>query len=389
MAQVSPGESGAGSSTGGLQPWPRPRRVRARRPPVRSRSLGLTLLALLVSGCGQEHAAPPEVRPVRAVKAERRVHTDRVALTGEIKAQEEAPLGFRYGGRMIERLANVGDQLVAGQLIARLDPQPADNAAKSAEADLTAAAAVLAEAQSAEQRQRQLVDRGVTTRATYETTLRQLQTAQAQLDSAQARSKDANDRRDYTELYADAAGTITAVGAQPGEVVAAGQMIVRLARGAGRDAIFAVPDQLIRTAPQDPAVEIVLADDPRVRASGRVREVSPQADPVTRTHTVKIGLREAPPDMHLGATVIGRMTLEGQPAIELPGTTLTALDGKPAVWVFDPKSETVDLRPVTVLNYGAESVIVSEGLQDDDLVVAAGVHTLRPGQRVRLLEAGK
>jgi multidrug efflux pump subunit AcrA (membrane-fusion protein) len=83
------------------------------------------------------------------------------------------------------------------------------------------------------------------------------------------------------------------------------------------------------------------------------------------------------------------MTLEGQPAIELPGTTLTALDGKPAVWVFDPKSETVDLRPVTVLNYGAESVIVSEGLQDDDLVVAAGVHTLRPGQRVRLLEAGK
>jgi RND family efflux transporter MFP subunit len=317
------------------------------------------------------------------------VHTDRVALTGEIKAQEEAPLGFRYGGRMIERLANVGDQLVAGQLIARLDPQPADNAAKSAEADLTAAAAVLAEAQSAEQRQRQLVDRGVTTRATYEATLRQLQTAQAQLDSAQARSKDANDRRDYTELYADAAGTITAVGAQPGEVVAAGQMIVRLARGAGRDAIFAVPDQLIRTAPQDPAVEIVLADDPRVRASGRVREVSPQADPVTRTHTVKIGLREAPPDMHLGATVIGRMTLEGQPAIELPGTTLTALDGKPAVWVFDPKSETVDLRPVTVLNYGAESVIVSEGLQDDDLVVAAGVHTLRPGQRVRLLEAGK
>jgi multidrug efflux pump subunit AcrA (membrane-fusion protein) len=139
----------------------------------------MILIALVAAGCGPQAAAPPEIRPVRAVKAERRVHTDRVALTGEIKAQEEAPLGFRYGGRMIERLANVGDQLVAGQLIARLDPQPADNAAKSADADVTAAAAVLAEAQSAEQRQRQLVDRGVTTRAAYESTLRQLQTAQS------------------------------------------------------------------------------------------------------------------------------------------------------------------------------------------------------------------
>jgi RND family efflux transporter MFP subunit len=342
---------------------------------------------MAVAGCEPEAASPPEVRPVRIVKAERRVHTDRVALTGEIKAQDEAPLGFRFGGRMIERLANIGDELAAGQLIARLDPQPADNAAKSAQADVTAAAAVLAEAQSAEQRQQQLVDRGAATRATYEAALRQLQTAQAQLDSAQARLRDANDRRDYTELHADAAGAITAVGAEPGEVVAAGQMIVKLARGAGRDAVFSVPDQLIRTAPKDPVIEIVLADDTRVRASGRVREVSPQADPVTRAHTVKIGLKDAPSDMHLGATVIGRMTLEGQPAIELPGTSLTALDGKPAVWVFDPKSKTVDMRSVTVLNYGAESVIVSEGLADDDLVVAAGVHSLRPGQRVRLLEA--
>jgi membrane fusion protein, multidrug efflux system len=352
-------------------------------------ALCVALIALVVSGCEPETAAPPEIRPVRVVKAERRVHTDQVALTGEIKAQDEAPLGFRIGGRMIERPANVGDQVEAGQLIARLDPQTEVNAVTSAQADVTAATAVLAETQSAEQRQRQLVDRGVTTRAAYELALRQFQTAQAQLDSAQARLKDATDKRDYAELHADAAGAITAVGAEPGEVVAAGQMIVKLARGSERDAVFAVPDQLIRSAPKDPLVEIVLADDARVRATGHVREVSPQADPVTRTHSVKIGLQDPPADMHLGATVIGRITLEGQPAIELPGTTLAALDGKPAVWVFDPKSETVGLRPVTVLRYGAETVLVSEGLDADDLVVAAGVHTLRPGQRVRLLEAGR
>jgi membrane fusion protein, multidrug efflux system len=124
-----------------------------------------------------------------------------------------------------------------------------------------------------------------------------------------------------------------------------------------------------------------------VRTTGHVREVAPQADPVTRTHTVKIGLQDAPPDMYLGATVIGRMALAEPPAIALPGTALAVLDGKPAVWVLDPKSGTVNLKPVTVLRYGADTVFVSEGLADNELVVTAGVHTLQLGQRVRLLEA--
>jgi RND family efflux transporter MFP subunit len=357
--------------------------------PFRYRALGLFLMALAVAGCEPEAAAPPETRPVRAVKAERRIHTDRVALAGEIRAQQEAPLAFRVAGRIIERDANVGDQVEVGQLIARLDPQPEENAVKSAQADLMGAAALLAEAQSADQRQRQLTDRGVSTRAAYEAIVRQLQTAQAQFDSAQARLKDATDRRGYTELHVDSAGAVTAVGAQPGEVVAPGQMIVKIARGNGRDAVFAVPDQLIRTAPKDPTVEVVLADDTKVSTTGRVREVSPQADPVTRTYTVKIGLQEVPPDMHLGATVIGRMTLEGQAAIELPGTTIAAFDGKPAVWVFEPTSETVNLRLVTVLRYGADSVVVLAGVEEGEFIVTAGVHTLRPGQRVRLLEAGR
>jgi len=356
---------------------------------VRTGSLSLILMCLVLAGC--EKAAEPaaEIRPVRVVKVERHILGDPVALTGEIRAQEEVPLGFRIGGRMIARAANVGDQVGVGQLLARLDPQPEDNAVKSAQADVASAAAALAEARSTEQRQRQLLEKSSTTRANYDAALRQLQTTQAQLDSAEARLKTANDRRGYTELYADTAGAITATGAEPGEVVNAGQMIVRLARGHGRDAVFAVPAQLIRTAPKDPVVEIVLVDDPTIRTTGRVREVSPQADPVTRTYTVKVGLQDVPPNMHLGATVIGRITLAAQPAIELPGTALTAAEGKPAVWVFDPKSETVNLRPVTILRYGAGTVIVADGLDDNELVVTAGVHALRPGQKVRLLEAGR
>jgi RND family efflux transporter MFP subunit len=287
---------------------------------------------------------------------------------------------------MITRPANIGDKVIPGQLLAQLDRQSEDNAARSAEADLAAAAAALGEARNLEQRQRQLLDKNVTTRATYDAAVRQLQTTQAQSDSAEARLKTANARRGYTDLHADTAGDITATGAEPGEVVNAGQMIVKLARGRGRDAVFAVPDQIIRTAPKDPEVEIVLVDDPAIRTLGRVREVSPQADPITRTHTVKITLQDAPPDMHLGATVIGRIMFTAQPAIELPGTALTAFQGKPAVWIYDPKSGTVNLRSVGIMRYGAGTVIISDGVEDNELVVTAGVHTLRPGQKVRLLE---
>jgi membrane fusion protein, multidrug efflux system len=350
--------------------------------------LSLILTCVVLVGCEKAAESPPEVRPVRVVKAERHMLADAGSLTGEIRAQEEVALSFRIGGRMIARAANVGDQIGIGQLLARLDPQPEDNAAKSAQADVAAASAAVTEARNTEQRQHQLLEKSITTRAAYDAALRQLQTAQAQIDSAEARLKTANDRRGYTDLYADTAGDITATGAEPGEVVNAGQMIVKLARGRGRDAVFAVPDQIIRAAPKDPSVEIVLVDDPTIRTSGRVREVSPQADPITRTHTVKVSLQDTPPDMHLGATVIGRLMLAAKPAIELPGTVLTAFQGKPAVWIFDQKSETVNLRPVGVLRYGAGTVIVSDGLEDNELVVTAGVHTLRPGQKVRLLETG-
>jgi RND family efflux transporter MFP subunit len=368
---------------GGRAPQ-QPGRVHRRTPAT----LFLILICGVLVACEKAVESPAEVRPVRVVKAERHMLADAGALTGEIRAQEEVALGFRIGGRMIARPANIGDKVVPGQLLAQLDRQPEDNAARSAEADLAAATAALGEARNMEQRQRQLLEKNITTRAAYDAAVRQLQTTQAQLDSAEARLKTANDRRGYTDLHADTAGDITATGAEPGEVVNAGQMIVRLARGRGRDAVFAVPDQIIRTTPKDPEVEIVLIDDPAIRASGRVREVSPQADPITRTHTVKVSLQEIPPDMHLGATVIGRIMFSAQPAIELPGTALTALQGKPAVWVYDPKSETVNLRSVGIMRYGAGTVIIADGLEDNELVVTAGVHTLRPGQKVRLLETG-
>jgi RND family efflux transporter MFP subunit len=162
-------------------------------------------------------------------------------------------------------------------------------------------------------------------------------------------------------------------------------MIVKLARKDGRDAIFDVPAQLLRSAPSDPKITVNLTDDPSVIALGRVREVAPQANPVTRTFEVKVGLTDPPVAMRLGATVTGRMQRESLATIEIPATALTKFNLQPAVWIVDPTSRLVSMRNVDVLRFDQAIVAVSGGLDAGEIVVTAGVQALHPGQKVRLL----
>ena len=177
--------------------------------------------------------------------------------------------------------------------------------------------------------------------------------------------------------------------AEPGEVVQAGQLIIRIARKDGRDAVFDVPGQVLRLAPTDPLITVSLTDDPAVTAIGRVREVSPQADPVTRTFEVKVGLTDPPVAMRLGATVMGRMQLDAAPTIEIPASALTEFDRRPAVWIVDPAKLTVSLRNVEVLRHNPATVAISDGLEIGDIVVTAGVQALHPGQKIRLLGSAR
>ena len=236
-------------------------------------------------------------------------------------------------------------------------------------------------------RQQELLKDGWTPRARFDEAQQAFRSAQAQVTSAQAQLRIAQDQLGYTALFADAPGAVTAVGAEPGEVVRAGQMIVQLAREGGRDAVFDVPEQLIRTAPRDPVVQIALTDDPKVTATGRVREVAPQADAATRTFQVKVGITDPPEAMRLGSTVTGRIRLAAPPGVEVPASALTEANGRPAVWVVDPQGQTVSLRNVDVARYDPASVVVSQGLEAGEVVVTAGVQVLRPGQKVRLLGA--
>jgi membrane fusion protein, multidrug efflux system len=342
----------------------------------------------VLSACGETTTPPALIRLVRTIVAQKRIIGETVALTGHIRAQDEMNLAFRIDGKLTERLVNICDRVTVGQLVGRLDPQNELNALRSAEADLAAAQAMLAQMQGSEGRLRELLQKGIATRTQYDQALQQLQTAQSQIKSAEARLRTAEDRRSYTELYADTAGAIIAKGAEPGEVIRAGQMIVQIAREGNKDAIFDVPVQLIRGG-RPAEVEVYLADNPSIRATGRVREVSPQADPVTRTHQVKIGLIDPPRAMFLGTTVVGRVTLHAEMAVELPGTALTQWNGRPAVWVVDTATKTVDLRAMEISRHDSNSVIVAQGVQDGDIVVTAGVHALRPGQKVQFSDAAQ
>lgn len=345
-------------------------------------------LSLFLTACGEsEEAQAPEPRPVRSVVATRQAASETISLTGQVEAQNEASYGFRIGGRIVERLVNVGDRLGPGQVLARLDPQDEQNALRSAQAALAAANADLSQTRNQYERQRQLLSRGFTPRAQYEQAERAYLAARSQVEDAEARLKMAQDRLAFTELRADSAGVVTARRAEAGEVVQAGQPVIEVARQDGRDGVFEVPAALLTSLPSDPQVEIVLANDPGVKALGRVREVAPQADPITRTFRVRVGLIDPPEALRLGTTVVGRVLVDNGEAIEVPATALTRLNDRSAVWVVNPADNTVSLRNVEVLRFTPAAVSIGEGLEADEIVVTAGVQALHPGQRVRLLGA--
>lgn len=354
----------------------------------RGRTTPLALaLATLLAGCqpaDQAPIAPEPVRPVRVVTVEERAGGEVVTLSGNVQAQEDVALAFRIGGQLIERSVNVGDRISTGQVVARLDAQTADNGVQAARAGLAGAMARLVEARNTVQRFEPLLPRGFVSRQMFDQAVETRQAAQAQVDAAEAQLRTAENHLSYTELVADGPGTVTARGAEPGEVVAAGQMVVQLARQGGRDAVFDVPARVIETASAEDEVAIALSANPAVSAVGRVREVSPQADPLTRTFQVRVGIASPPEAMRLGSTVTGTIHIGGSAGMQIPASALTATRGQPAVWVLDPKASTVALRNIDLGGYELDRVLVAHGLEPGELVVTAGVQTLRPGQPVRL-----
>jgi len=318
------------------------------------------------------------------------IDDDRVAI-GEIKPRYESDLGFRVAGKLVSRTVDVGAQVKSGDVLAHLDEQDFQNKLRSAEADVVSAQAVLTEAQGTEDRQTQLYKQAVTTRSNLDSAIKNRRAAEAQLDSAKASLSLAQDQLKYTELRADFDGIITAVGAENGQVVNAGQMVVRLARPTDIDAVFNIAESAFRDrrSTELPKVVVNLLSAPDIVADGQVREISPVADPATRTYQVKVTLDHPPPAMRFGSSVRGRLKEMTAPVVVLPGSALTDKAGKPAVWVFDPATSEVKLTPVVVSRFEKDRLVVGEGLTKGQIVVTAGANRLLEGQKVRLLDGAQ
>ncbi|RWM90217.1 MAG: efflux RND transporter periplasmic adaptor subunit [Mesorhizobium sp.] len=328
----------------------------------------------------------PEARLVKAVTVKPAPQADSRLAIGEIRPQRESDLGFRLSGKLVQRTAAVGQMVRKGEVLARIDDQDYRNRLRSAEADVAAAQAVLVEASAAEVRLGALLAKGFTTRASYDATLKNLRSAQAKLDSARIGLEMARDQLAYTELHADFDGVVTATGAEEGQLVNVGQMVVRIADPQARDAVFSIAEAAFsngRRAGHRPEIMVSLLSNPTISTSGVIREVSPVADAATRTFQVKVSLRNAPDEMRFGSSVAGRVNESSAPVVVLPGSALFDKDGKPAVWIVSASS-AVELKPVVIARYETERVVVSGGLAEGDVVVTAGINRLREHEKVRI-----
>lgn len=341
------------------------------------------VVALTLTGCSKPVPTEEPVRAVRVMTVGAQSMLSGAEYAGEVRARVESRLGFRVGGKIIKRQAELGQRVKAGDVLAQLDPQDYQLSAEAARAGLAAATTNRDLAAADLKRYRDLREQNFISGAELERREASLKAAQAQLEQAQAQSSGQGNQAGYTRLVADVSGIVTAVDAEVGQVVAAGTPVVRIAQSGPRDVVFSVPE--------DKVALIVAGSEAQVRgwaagasARGVVREVAASADPVTRTFAVKVAL-DAKSELPLGATVsVVPQALDraGPQVIKLP-TSAFRQDGKSsAVWVLDTASMTVKLQPVVIATADGNDVVVASGLQPGMQVVTAGVHVLSPGQKV-------
>jgi membrane fusion protein, multidrug efflux system len=350
--------------------------------PIRA-ALALVILTAPLGACNDHAATTVEHAAfVRTEIVQPRDGQAFLTLTGEVQARFRADLSFRIGGRVLTRLVDVGTHVIAGDVLARLDPAEQQADLDSATAGVGAAEAQLRVAQATFDRQSSLLSSGFTTRVAYDQAQEQLRAAQSALESAKAELGRSREALGDTELRAPAAGVITARNLEVGQVVQAAQLVFTLAQDGERDAVFEVPESMFFGDVEHGRVSLTLVSNSDVTAVGYVREISPVVDPKTSTVRVKVAIQSPPATMTLGSPVAGSAGTKPVTEIIVPWSALMATGSKPAVWIVDPGTKTASLKPVTVGAYEAGTVLIKEGLAAGDRVVVNGGKLLSSGQPV-------
>ncbi|CAN7193188.1 MULTISPECIES: efflux RND transporter periplasmic adaptor subunit [unclassified Pseudomonas] len=346
--------------------------------------VGLSLFALLTA-CGEKKPVEKDRPRVFVQEVKPTDYAAAVTLTGDVQARVQTELSFRVGGKIIQRMVDVGDRVSAKQVLARLDPKDLQTNVDSAQAQVVAEQARVKQSAAAFVRQQKLLPKGYTSQSEYDSAQAALRSSQSALSAAQAQLANARDQLSYTALIADAPGVITARQAEVGQVVQATVPIFSLARDGERDAVFNVYESLLTEPPSDRSIVVSLLDNPKIKTTGTVREVTPAVSAQTGTVQVKVSLDGLPEGMQLGSVVSATAKPVGKTAVELPWAALTKNLSDPAVWLVDAEGKA-QLHTVTVGRYLTGKVIVSAGLTGGEKVVTAGGQLLHPGVRVEVVE---
>jgi len=352
--------------------------------------LALLVLASLSGGCSKPEPTEEPPKPVRLTTARHEPVLSSARYSGEVKVRHEPALSFQVGGKLASRLADVGTAVRKGQLLATLElPDFQINQAGSA-AQLNAAQAELAKARKDLAHIENLLRKDLASPAHLARRQDAVQAAEARVAEAKAGLALNARKTGYAELKAEHDGVITAVEAEVGQVLAAGQAVFRLARTDEKEVVINVPENRLEDLRTADTLKISLWAKPGVYYAGKLREVSPGVDAMIRTFTVKVAIPAADEAVRMGMTAtVHVQRKEPAPVVWLPLTSLSEQGGRPVVWVYEPSSQTVRPRNVSLGMFDEENAKILDGVKDGERVVTAGVHKLLPGQKVRVLDGDK
>jgi RND family efflux transporter MFP subunit len=345
--------------------------------------LAAPLCAALLTSCSKPAPQSEEVRPVRALVLVAGSNAASTEFSGEVRPRIESRLGFRVGGKIVARKVDVGAVVKRGQLLMQLDPQDLRLGEAQALANLRAAETNRDLAAADFKRYQELRSKNFVAQAVLDTKAAALKAGQATVDAARAAHREQSNQSQYASLLSDTDGVVTGVDAEVGQVVAAATAVVRVARTDEKEVVIGIPEDRVDDLRRVSAVTVRLWAAPEQAIAGKIREISPVADPATRTYTVKVAV-PAQPEIRLGMTATVQFTENSEAAhIRLPLTALVPNKGGNAVWLVENGS--VRMVPVQLGEPAGNEILLAGGLQPGQTIVTAGVHLLKNGQKVRIL----
>lgn len=364
-------------------------RMIAARMPMNKKALRALLTAAVAAAAlaacqPAQTAAPPSPRPVRTTAVTLAPLHDAERYAAVVKPRVEADMGFRVAGKVTARLVEVGQRVTAGQLLARLDQADLELQVRAARAQLAAAKADADNARVDFDRYERLKQGEWTTTQERDRRRTLLDKADAHVREVEASLNVLTNSLQYAALTADGSGVVTATLVEPGQVVAAGQTAIRVARDGELEAVANIPENRL-TGLENKTLTVELWSMPGVEIKAKLREIAPMADAAVRTFQTRATLIDPPAGAQLGMTAtLTAHDDRGAPAARLPAAALTQDQGRPAVWVVEGDEKRLALRPVAVAAYAGDDVLVTGGLTDGERVVTAGAHKLAAGEKVRL-----